>query len=61
MTFFDLPSALDHADITFVPVKNGFLYLVAIMDWATRKVLSCGEAHLTSPMKGETATNERTT
>ena len=28
------------ADITFVPVQNGFLYLVAIMDWATRKVLS---------------------
>ena len=28
------------ADITFVPVRNGFLYLVAIMDWATRKVLS---------------------
>ena len=28
------------ADITFVPVKNGFLYLVAIMNWATRKVLS---------------------
>ncbi len=28
------------ADITFVPVRNGFLYLVAIIDWATRKVLS---------------------
>ena len=28
------------ADITFVPVRNGFLYLVAIMDWAARKVLS---------------------
>ena len=28
------------ADVTFVPVPNGFLYLVAIMDWATRKVLS---------------------
>lgn len=28
------------ADITFVPVRNGFLYLVAIMDWASRKVLS---------------------
>ena len=28
------------ADITFVPVKNGFLYLVAIMDWASRKVRS---------------------
>ncbi|TYC63990.1 transposase family protein [Rhodobacterales bacterium] len=27
-------------DITFIPVKHGFLYLVAIMDWATRKVLS---------------------
>ena len=28
------------ADITFVPVRNGFLYLVAIMDWASRRVLS---------------------
>ena len=28
------------SDITFIPVKNGFLYLVAIMDWATRKVLT---------------------
>ncbi|MEQ3726274.1 MAG: IS3 family transposase [Tateyamaria sp.] len=27
-------------DITYIPVKRGFLYLVAIMDWATRKVLS---------------------
>ena len=27
------------SDITYIPVKNGFLYLVAIMDWATRKVL----------------------
>ena len=25
---------------SYIPVKNGFLYLVAIMDWATRKVLS---------------------
>ena len=29
------------SDITYIPVKNGFLYLVAIMDWATRKSLSC--------------------
>ena len=28
------------ADISYIPVKRGFLYLVAIMDWATRKVLS---------------------
>ncbi len=27
------------ADITYVPVQHGFLYLVAIMDWATRHVL----------------------
>ena len=34
------PNQVWCADITFVPVKNGFLYLGAIMDWATRKVLS---------------------
>ena len=28
------------SDITYSPVKNGFLYLVAIMDGATRKVLT---------------------
>jgi len=28
------------ADITYIPVQRGFLYLVAIMDWATRHVLS---------------------
>lgn len=27
------------SDITYIPVRRGFLYLVAIMDWATRKVL----------------------
>lgn len=28
------------ADITYVPMAHGFLYLVAIMDWYSRKVLS---------------------
>jgi len=28
------------ADITYIPMQRGFLYLVAIMDWATRAVLS---------------------
>ena len=28
------------ADITYIPMRRGFLYLVAIMDWASRKVLS---------------------
>ncbi|NOY84437.1 MAG: IS3 family transposase, partial [Nitrospirae bacterium] len=27
-------------DITYIPMRNGFLYLVAIMDWHSRKVLS---------------------
>ncbi len=27
-------------DITYIPMQRGFLYLVAIMDWATRRVLS---------------------
>lgn len=36
----DRPNQVWCADITFVPVKNGFLYLVAIMNWATSKVLS---------------------
>jgi putative transposase len=27
-------------DISYIPIKRGFLYLVAIMDWQSRKVLS---------------------
>ncbi len=34
------PNQVWCSDITFIPVKHGFLYLVAIMDWTTRKVLS---------------------
>jgi hypothetical protein len=25
--------------VTYIPMRRGFLYLVAIMDWASRKVL----------------------
>ena len=28
------------ADITYIPVNLGFLYLVAVMDWASRRVLA---------------------
>jgi putative transposase len=28
------------ADITYIPMQRGFMYLVAIMDWYSRKVLS---------------------
>ena len=28
------------ADITYIPVRRGFLYLVAVMNWASRHVLA---------------------
>jgi putative transposase len=34
------PNQVWAADITYIPVGRGFLYLVAIMDWASRAVLS---------------------
>ena len=36
----DRPNQVWCADITYIPMRRGFLYLVAIMDWATRAVLS---------------------
>lgn len=30
------------SDVTYIPVRRGFVYLVAIMDWASRKVLALG-------------------
>ncbi len=36
----DRPNQVWCADITYIPVQRGFLYLVAIMDWATRRVLA---------------------
>jgi putative transposase len=34
------PNQVWCTDITYIPIKRGFLYLVAIMDWHSRKVLS---------------------
>jgi len=34
------PNQLWAADITYLPMRRGFLYLLAIMDWHTRKVLA---------------------
>jgi putative transposase len=36
----DRPNQVWCADITYIPMRRGFHYLVAIMDWSTRKVLS---------------------
>lgn len=33
------PSQVWCADITYIPMRRGFLYLVAITDWYSRKVL----------------------
>lgn len=34
------PNQVWCADITYIPIGRGFLYLVAIMDWASRAVLA---------------------
>ena len=34
------PNQVWCADFTYLPMRRGFLYLVAIMDWFTRKVLA---------------------
>jgi putative transposase len=36
----DRPNQVWCADITYIAMRRGFLYLVAVMDWSTRKVLS---------------------
>lgn len=36
------PNQVWSADITYLPMKSGFLYLVAILDWFSRYVLSFG-------------------
>lgn len=36
----DRPNQVWAADITYLPMRRGFLYLVANMDWHTRKVLA---------------------
>jgi putative transposase len=36
----DRPNQVWAADITYIPIGHGFLYLVAIIDWASRAVLA---------------------
>ncbi len=36
----DKPNQVWCTDITYIPLKQGFVYLVAVMDWYSRKVLS---------------------
>jgi putative transposase len=36
----DKPNQVWAADISYIPMRRGFLYLFAIIDWATRRVLA---------------------
>ena len=36
----DRPNQVWCTDITYIPLKRGFVYLIAVMDWYSRKVLS---------------------
>jgi putative transposase len=36
----DRPNQVWTADITYIPMSRGFMYLVAVMDWYSRKILS---------------------
>ena len=36
----DHPNQVWASDITYIPMARGFMYLVAVMDWYSRKVLS---------------------
>jgi putative transposase len=36
----DQPNHAWATDLTYIPMKRGFVYLVAIIDWATRRVLA---------------------
>ena len=38
----DRPNQVWCADITYVPMRRGFLYLMAVMDWFSRYVLAWG-------------------
>ena len=36
----DRPNQVWATDLTYIPMARGFVYVVAIMDWYSRKVLS---------------------
>ena len=37
----DRPNQVWAMDMTYIPMAHGFVYLTAVLDWATRRVLAC--------------------
>ena len=46
------PNQVWCVDITYIPMRRGFLYLVAIMDWYSRKVLSTARQGIENAREG---------
>ena len=44
-------------DITYLPMKQGFVYLAAVMDWATRRVLSWRVSNTLTEVAQQNKTN----
>jgi putative transposase len=45
----DSPNQVWASDITYIPMAKGFVYLVVIMDWATRRVLAWRTSNTLTP------------
>lgn len=54
----DRPNQVWAADITYVPMARGFMYLVAIMDWHSRKILAWRISNTLEPSFCVEALNE---
>lgn len=44
------PNQVWAADITYIPMSHGYMYLVAVMDWHSRKVLSWRLSNTLTPI-----------
>ena len=54
----DRPNQVWCADITYIPMRRGFLYLVAVMDWATVG-LRWRSSQITSTLRWVSASSRR--
>ena len=50
----DRPNQVWCADITFIPMRRGFMYLFAIMDWHSRKIIAWELSNTLTPVSVST-------